>query len=73
VQNIVDILSEIKRRRYNVAEIERKTGIPYSRISKWLEGKGKPKADDHIKMIAWANKYLLSRSEGGNWFCPGVG
>lgn len=34
-------------RRENAKDIARKTGIPYDRMAKWLQGKGNPKQDDH--------------------------
>jgi len=54
----VDILSIIKENRMNVLEIERQSGIPSSRVYKWLEGKGKPKVEDWEKLQKWANDNL---------------
>jgi hypothetical protein len=54
LQNVEDILKIIKDQRLNVLEISRKSGIPSSRIYKWLDGKGNPKTEDSEKLQNWA-------------------
>lgn len=54
MQQIDQVLKEIKKKKVNILELSRNTGIPSPRIYKWLSSKGKPKADDESKILAWA-------------------
>lgn len=58
MQNVDEILNAIKERNLNVSEISRNTGIPGTRIYKWLDNKGKPKGEDSKTLQDWAKKYL---------------
>lgn len=58
MQRIETILKTIKERNINITELSRITGIPNTRIYKWLDGKGKPKVDDAEKLQHWAKKNL---------------
>lgn len=58
MQNPKQILDIIKERNLNVLEIARNSGIPSSRIYKWLDGKGQPKLEDSEKLLKWAKKNL---------------
>lgn len=58
MQSIAEILKIINEKNLNVSDISRRTGIPGTRIYKWLDGKGRPKVEDAAKMQAWAGKYL---------------
>lgn len=58
MQTIEEILKSIKEKNLNISEISRKTGIPGTRIYKWLDNKGKPKVDDSEKIKEWAKNNL---------------
>lgn len=54
MQPIQLILKEIKDKKLNVSEVARTAGIPVQRFHKWMQGEGKPKADDAEKLKKWA-------------------
>lgn len=58
MQTIEEILKIIKEKNLNVADISRRTGIPGTRIYKWLDGKGNPKVVDSGKILDWAANNL---------------
>jgi transposase-like protein len=58
LQPVSEILNEIKKRRLNISEIARETGIPAQRFHKWVQGSGQPKTLDAEKLKAWAFKNL---------------
>jgi uncharacterized protein YPO0396 len=42
----------------SVLTMSKETGIPSYRIYKWIDGKGKPKAEDSAKLEEWLNDSL---------------
>jgi transcriptional regulator with XRE-family HTH domain len=38
---------------FSQRQLSEKTGVPEGRINNWEQGKGKPKADDYAKLVAF--------------------
>jgi phage repressor protein C with HTH and peptisase S24 domain len=56
----VDVLEQVKNvmdaKRITVAKLARDTGIPPSRIYKWIDGTASPKSDDAGKLEKWVEQ-----------------
>ena len=53
MQIIDDLNRVLKEKKLSVLKVSKETGIPASRIYKWLDGKGRPKHEDVQKVQGW--------------------
>lgn len=52
-----------KLKQANMMEVSRKTGIPYDRMAKWTQGKGKPKREDaDLLEKYWSGNISINRT-----------
>jgi transcriptional regulator with XRE-family HTH domain len=57
-----DLLKRLRARKLSQAEIQRRTGIPQPRLSKWEKGEAPVGADDALKLAALEAELIAAES-----------